>query len=49
MESAEWILENGLWKTIDIELAQNAIKKTSKANLSEMKLSIFKQFLGSIK
>ena len=24
MESAEWILENGLWKTIDIELAQNA-------------------------
>lgn len=49
MESAEWILENGLWKTIDIELAQNTIKKTSKANLNETKLSIFKQFLGSIK
>lgn len=49
MESAEWILENGLWKTMDIEAAQKTVKKTSKANLNEAKLSIFKQFLSSIK
>lgn len=49
MESAEWVLENGVWKSIDIERAQNTIRKTSKANLQETKLRIFEQFLSSIK
>jgi len=49
MESAEWILENGVWKSIDVERAQNTIRKTSKSNLPEAKLKIFEQFLGSIK
>lgn len=49
MESAEWVLENGIWKSVDIERAQNTIKKASKANLQETKLRIFEQFLGSIK
>jgi len=49
MESAEWILENGVWKSIDVESAQNTIRKASKINLHEAKLKIFEQFLGSIK
>jgi len=34
-ESAEWVCENGVWKTIDIEKAQKTLKETSKANLQE--------------
>lgn len=49
MESAEWILENGIWKAVDIENAQRTIKKTSKANLNEQKLKIFETFLNRIK
>jgi len=49
MESADWILENGVWKAIQIEQAQNTIRKASKANLNKVKLQVFEQFLRSIK
>lgn len=49
MESAEWILDNGVWKTVQIEHAQQAIRKASKADLSIVKLQIFESFLRSIK
>lgn len=49
MENAEWILEAGVWKPVQIESAQKLIKKTSKSNLSEVKLSIFEAFLKNIK
>ena len=49
MESAEWILENGVWKAVQIEQAQNTIKKASKANLDQVKLQVFEQFLRTIK
>ena len=49
MESAEWILENGVWKAIHIEQAQNTIRKASKADLNKVKLQVFEQFLRSIK
>lgn len=49
MESAEWILENGIWKSIDIENAQKAIRSAPKNRLEEEKLKIFEKFLGSIK
>jgi hypothetical protein len=49
MESAEWILENGVWKTVDIERARNVIKKASKAELSATKLAVFESFLKRIK
>lgn len=49
MESAEWILDNGVWKSIDVERAQNTIKKASKADLNETKLKVFESFLRSIK
>lgn len=49
MESAEWILENGVWKTIQVEKAQAIVKKASKADLDKVKLQIFESFLRNIK
>lgn len=49
MESAEWILENGVWKAVQIEQAQNTIRKASKADLDSVKLQVFEQFLRAIK
>ena len=48
MESAEWILENGVWKAMQIENAQKEIKKTSAKNLDEVKLKIFEQFVNQL-
>lgn len=49
MESAEWILENGVWKSVQIEQARGTIKKAKKADLSKTKLQVFESFLRSIK
>ena len=49
MESADWILENGVWKAVQIEQAQNTIRKASKADLNKVKLQVFEQFLRAIK
>jgi len=49
MESAEWILENGVWKSYQVEQAQQTIRKASKANLNKVKLQVFEQFLRTIK
>jgi hypothetical protein len=49
MESAEWILENGVWKAVQVEQAQKVIKKSSKAELKEAKLRVFESFLRTIK
>jgi hypothetical protein len=48
-ESAEWVCENGVWKAIDIEKAQKALKESSKAKLDETKLKIFEAFLSQLK
>ena len=49
MESADWILEKGVWKAIQVEQAQTTIRKASKADLNKVKLQIFEQFLRTIK
>ncbi|MFZ9610675.1 MAG: prohead core scaffolding protein and protease [Methylococcales bacterium] len=49
MESAEWILENGVWKSYQVEQAQQTIRRASKADLSKVKLQVFEQFLRTIK
>lgn len=48
MEGREWILENGRWTSIQIEMAQTTIKKASKANLDETKIKIWEQFMSSL-
>lgn len=49
MENSEWICENGIWKSVQIEQAQKKIKKASKAQLAEAKLEVFEAFLKTIK
>jgi len=49
MENAEWILENGAWKHVQIEQAQREIRKASKRQLEEAKLHVFNRLLNSIK
>ena len=49
MENKEWIIENGLWKEVEIEAAKEEIKKTSKKDLEEAKLRVFSKLLNSIK
>lgn len=49
MESAEWILENGVWKVMQIEQAQSTIRKAPKADLNKVKLQVFEEFLRTIK
>jgi hypothetical protein len=46
MENAEWICENGIWKTIQIETAQKQIKKASAKELEEEKLKVFERFMN---
>lgn len=48
MEGREWILSNGVWKAIEIEEAQQHIKKASSKNLQEAKLKVFKDFLARL-
>lgn len=47
-ESAEWVCENGVWKAIDVERAQQTLKNASKANLEETKLKMFEEFLSRL-
>lgn len=47
-ESAEWICENGVWKAVDVERAQQTLKNASKANLEETKLKMFEEFLSRL-
>jgi len=49
MEGAEWICENGIWKTIQIDQARQEIKNTSRKHLAEKKLKVFEAFLSTIK
>ena len=47
-ESAEWVCENGVWKAVDVERAQQTLKKASSANLEETKLKMFEEFLSRL-
>jgi hypothetical protein len=45
-ESAEWVCENGLWKTVEIEKAQQILKGASKGQLESVKLKMFEEFMS---
>ena len=45
-ESADWICENGLWKAVDIERAQQTLKGASKGQLESVKLKMFEEFMS---
>jgi hypothetical protein len=47
-ESAEWVMTNGVWTTLDVEAAQVKLKAANTQNLEETKLQIFEQFISKL-
>lgn len=48
MEGVEWVWDNGVLKPQQLEEMKNTIQKTSKRNLEEAKIKVFKQFINSL-
>lgn len=48
MEGAEWVLQNGVWTSVQVENAQKQIRKASAKQLDETKLQVWEQFMQSL-
>ena len=48
MEGKEWVCDNGVLKSMEVEKYKEEIEKTRRAELAEKKASIFKHFLTKI-
>ena len=48
MEGKEWVWDNGILKSMEVERYKEEIEKTKRAELAETKASIFKDFLSKI-
>jgi len=48
MEGKEWVWDNGILKSMEVEKYKEEIEKTRRAELAEKKASIFKNFLTKI-
>ena len=48
MEGKEWVWDNGVLKSMEVEQYKEEIEKTKRAELAEKKASIFKDFLNKI-
>ena len=48
MEGKEWVWDNGVLKSMEVEKYKEEIEKTKRAELTEKKASIFKDFLNKI-
>lgn len=48
MEGKEWIYENGIWEEKQIQRAKKLIKSSSKRDLSENMVKVFKEFFRNI-
>ena len=48
MEGKEWVWDNGVLKSMEVEKYKEEIEKTKRAELAEKKASIFKDFLKKI-
>jgi hypothetical protein len=49
MEGKEWIWDNGMLKSIEVEQYKKQIENTKRADLAEKKASIFNDFLSKMK
>ena len=48
MEGKEWVWDNGVLKSMEVEMYKKQIENTKRAELAEKKASIFKDFLKKI-
>ena len=49
MEGKEWVWDNGVLKSMEVEKYKQEIEKTKRAELAEAKASIFNNFLSKLK
>ena len=49
MEGKEWVWDNGILKSMEVERYKEQIEKTRRADLAEAKASIFNDFLSKLK
>jgi hypothetical protein len=45
MENKEWMLVDGVWTAMDMDLAKTAIKKASRNEIESVSLKIFENFI----
>lgn len=48
MEGKEWIMDNGLWKEVDIEKAKKSLQEASRRDYEDMKLRVFEKFIHKL-
>lgn len=48
MENVEWICENGVWKSKQIDDAKKQIKETKSKDLDKMKIQLFEKFMSAL-
>ena len=49
MEGKEWVWDNGILKSMEVERYKEQVEKTKRAELAETKASIFNDFLSKLK
>ncbi|NDB82398.1 MAG: primosomal protein [Alphaproteobacteria bacterium] len=48
MENVEWICENGVWKSRQIEETKKQIKETKSKDLEKTKIELFEKFISAL-
>jgi hypothetical protein len=48
MENKQWIWDNGILKEVEIAKHQEIIKESSKKNLEENMIQVFKDFISKL-
>jgi hypothetical protein len=48
MENKEWMLVDGVWTPMDMDIAQRAIRKASRHEIEQVSLQIFENFINRL-
>jgi hypothetical protein len=48
MEGVEWIMENGIFKAVEMESMRDQLKREKSAKLEETKINIWKAFVKNL-
>jgi hypothetical protein len=48
MENKEWVWDNGILKSMEVEAYKKEIERTKRSELAEVKTDIFKNFLSKL-
>ena len=48
MEGKEWVWDNGVLKSMEVEQYKKEVEKTKRAELAEVKSNIFKDFISKL-